>query len=69
MSEELKRIQNFAAKQATRDEIKIMIKDFLWDDKTGLPESFAPEEIDYKTEEVFRHMILTEKSSRLSIGV
>jgi len=55
--EELGRIQNFAAKQSTRDEIKVKIKDFLWDEKTGLPESFAPDEVDEKTEAVFLHLI------------
>ena len=49
---EIDRIQNFAAKQGTRDEIKIKVKDYLWDEKTGLPESFAPEEVEDKTEEV-----------------
>lgn len=57
LSKELARIQNFAAKQGTRDEIKIKIKDYLWDDNTGLPESFGPEEIEEKTEIIFSHLI------------
>lgn len=57
VSEELARIQNFAAKQGTRDEIKIKIKDYLWDDNTGLPESFAPSEIEEKTEVISSHLI------------
>jgi len=62
---EIQRIQNFAAKQGTRDEIKIKIKDFLWDDKTGLPESFAPDEVEEKTEMVFQHLILSQRNEVL----
>ena len=58
---ELQRIQNFTAKQSTRDEIKIKIKDFLWDDRTGLPESFAPKEVDDKAELVFKHIFLSQQ--------
>ncbi|MFT7223412.1 MAG: type I restriction enzyme R subunit [Cellvibrionaceae bacterium] len=57
LNAETSRIQNFAAKQGTRDEIKVKIKDFLWNEKTGLPESFAPEEIEEKTEVIFSHLI------------
>lgn len=62
LNAEITRIQNFAAKQSTRDEIKIKIKDFLWDEKTGLPESFAPYEVEEKTEAVFRYLVITQKS-------
>ncbi len=57
VSVELTRIQNFAAKQGARDEIKVKIKDYLWDDNTGLPESFAPAEIEEKTEVIFSHLL------------
>ncbi len=59
IKEELGRIQNFAAKQSTRDEIKVRIKDFLWDEKTGLPESFAPAEIEEKTDVIFSYLIVS----------
>lgn len=62
LKEELKRIQGFAAKQGTRDEIKVRIKDYLWDEKTGLPESFATEEIEEKTEVVFAHILMNAKN-------
>lgn len=65
LNAELARIQDFAAKQGTRDEIKVKIKNFLWDDKTGLPESFAPEEVDEKTEAVFGHLIVASKNGTL----
>lgn len=57
VSEELARIQNFAAQQGTRDKVKIKVKDYLWDDNTRLPLSFAPAEIEEKTEVVFTHLI------------
>ena len=28
--------------------IKVKIKDYLWDEKTGLPESFVPDEVEGK---------------------
>lgn len=60
---EVDRIQNFTAKQSTRDEIKIKIKDYLWSEKTGLPEIFEPEEVDEKTELVFKHLLIANKNS------
>lgn len=64
---ELARIQDFAVKQGTRDEIKVKIKDFLWDDKTGLPESFAPEEVEDKTEAVFNHLLIAARKANISM--
>jgi type I restriction enzyme R subunit len=65
LSDELRRIQDFAAKQGTRDDIKVKIKNFLWDDKTGLPESFAPEEVEDKTEAVFGHLMVASRNGTL----
>lgn len=69
LNSEVQRIQNFAAKQSTRDIIKVKIKDFLWNDKTGLPESFAPEEVEEKTEAVFRHLLIASKNSAFEAEV
>ncbi len=41
VSEELALRQNFEPKQGARDEIKTNIKDYLWNEKAGLPESFG----------------------------
>jgi type I restriction enzyme R subunit len=62
---ELARVQDFAAKQGTRDDIKVKIKNFLWDDKTGLPESFAPQEVDEKTEAVYKHLLIASRSNAM----
>jgi type I restriction enzyme, R subunit len=55
---EIAKVQDFFAKQATRDDVKVRIKNYLWDDKTGLPESFAPEEVEVKTELIFAHVLM-----------
>lgn len=46
-------INNWKDKQSTRDFIKSKVRDFLWDDKSGLPSSYSEEEIDLKTDEIF----------------
>jgi len=66
---EVDRIQNFTAKQSTRDEIKIKIKDYLWSEKTGLPEVFAPEEVEEKTELVFNHLLIANKNSMSAVSL
>jgi type I restriction enzyme, R subunit len=63
LHEEISKIQDFFAKQSTRDEIKVAIKDFLWDDTTGLPDSFAHEEIEEKTEIIFAHVLMGARGS------
>lgn len=58
LQKELSKIQDFRAKQGTRDEIKLTIRDYLWNEKTGLPESFDPDEIESKTEAIFEYVYL-----------
>lgn len=48
-------IDNWREKEATRDSIKLEIKDWLWKD-TGLPESYSTEEISQKAEVVYAHI-------------
>jgi len=55
-AEKLK-IDHWCDKEATRDAVHTAIRDFLWDDSTGLPlGSYGEEDILAKTEEVFRHV-------------
>lgn len=49
-------IQGWRAKEATRDAIRQEIYDFLFDENTGLPESYTPEEIQLKSQIVFAHV-------------
>lgn len=46
LQEQLAAMQDFAAKQATRDQVKVAIRDYLWDDSTGLPGSYEQLEVE-----------------------
>jgi type I restriction enzyme R subunit len=61
LKQQLAAMQDFAGKQATRDAVRIAITNFLYDDRTGLPESYATEEVDLKARAVFAH-VLTQHS-------
>jgi len=50
------RIDNWREKEATRDSIKVEIRDWLWKESTGLPESYTEEEIAQKAEVVYAHI-------------
>ena len=51
------RVDHWRDKEATRDAVRVTIRDFLWDDNTGLPvNAFAEEDMEMKIEEVFRHI-------------
>ena len=55
-AEKLK-IDHWRDKEATRDAVQIVIKNFLWNDQTGLPvEAYSEEDVEEKSEEVFRHV-------------
>jgi type I restriction enzyme R subunit len=49
-------VDNWREKQATRDAIKIEIKNFLWNEDTGLPASYSVVEIEQKAEAVYAHI-------------
>lgn len=56
MAEKLK-IDNWREKEATRDAVRTAIKDFLWDEKTGLPvDSYDENDVVKKADEVFTHV-------------
>jgi len=53
------KIDNWQAREATRDDVRITIKDFLWSDGTGLPvKSYSEKEVDEKAEDIYRHTIV-----------
>jgi type I restriction enzyme R subunit len=59
--EELKaeklRVDQWRDKEATRDAVRVTIRNFLWSDKTGLPvESYTPDDVNTIYEDVFRHV-------------
>lgn len=43
----------------TQDAMRQTIYDFLYNDETGLPESYTPEEIAQKSQLVFAHIYRT----------
>jgi type I restriction enzyme R subunit len=49
-------IDDWRAKEQTRDEMRQAIHDFLYSDTTGLPESYKEPEVDAKAEAVFEHV-------------
>jgi len=51
------RIDHWCDKEATRDAVRVTIRDFLWSDKTGLPvESYTEDDVKTISNEVFRHV-------------
>jgi type I restriction enzyme R subunit len=56
LEERKQQIQDWRAKESTRDAIRQEIYDFLYDDETGLPESYSDEEIGQKSHIVFSHV-------------
>jgi type I restriction enzyme R subunit len=49
-------IEDWRAKEQTRDDLRQAIHDFLFSDATGLPASYDDNEIAAKTEAVFAHV-------------
>lgn len=49
-------IDDWRAKEQTRDEVRQAINDFLYSDATGLPETYGEDEISAKTEAVFAYV-------------
>lgn len=50
------RIEQWRDKEATRDDVHVAIRNFLWDDRTGLPEtSYGEDDVTERIEAVFRH--------------
>lgn len=67
LREELTRIRDWEKKQATRDQVKQTIFDFLYSDETGLPESYSEDEITMKSNLVFGHF-LTQQQHGLELA-
>ncbi|MFT9349441.1 MAG: type I restriction enzyme endonuclease domain-containing protein, partial [Gluconobacter japonicus] len=61
LKQQLDAVQDFAGKQATRDAVRVAITNFLYDDRTGLPQSYELNEVDLKAQAVFAHL-LTRRS-------
>lgn len=57
LKEKLKKLYKWQDKEPTRDAVNVLIKNFLWDDKTGLPvDCYTQLDVNKKTEAVFYHV-------------
>jgi len=51
------RIDHWTDKEATRDAVRLAIRDFLWSESTGLPvDKYTEEDVQTRAEEVYRHV-------------
>ena len=50
------RVDQWRDKEVSRDAVRVTIRDFLWDDATGLPGSYTDGEVTARSDEVFRHV-------------
>ena len=57
LKEKLKNLYSWQDKEPTRDKVKVLIRNFLWDEKTGLPvEYYSQSDVDKTAEAVFYHV-------------
>lgn len=51
------RVDQWRDKEATRDSVRVTIRDFLWSDVTGLPvDQYTEADVQARADEVFRHV-------------
>jgi type I restriction enzyme R subunit len=51
------RVDHWREKEATRDAVRLTIRDYLWDDATGLPvDAYTERDVNEKAEAVFQHV-------------
>lgn len=51
------RVDHWRDKEATRDAVRLAIRDYLWNEKTGLPvDTFAEDDVEARADDVFRHI-------------
>lgn len=57
LKQEKLRIENWREKESTRDAVQVAIRDFLWDDSTGLPVAvYSEDEVLLRAADVYRHI-------------
>lgn len=57
--------QDFAAKQTTRDQIRVTIRNYLWDENKGLPIAYKEPEIEAKADAVLAHLMTQARQGSL----
>jgi len=57
LKEKLKDLYKWQDREPTRDDLKVLIRNFLWDDASGLPvDYYTQNDVDKKAEAVFYHV-------------
>lgn len=57
LKDEKLKIDHWRDKESTSDSVKTAIRNFLWNDQTGLPvDCYTEEEVSVKSEDIFRHV-------------
>lgn len=58
LKKEKLRVDHWRDKEATRDAVKVAIRDFLWSDETGLPvQTYGEHEVKAIAEQVYKHVV------------
>ena len=60
---EFARIREWHKKEATRDGVKRMILDFLYQEDTGLPSAYSQDEVVMKSDMVFGHFMARQQQA------
>ncbi|MBT1073948.1 type I restriction endonuclease subunit R [Geobacter grbiciae] len=50
------RVNHWRDKEATRDAVRLAIQDFLWNEATGLPETYSEADVQDRSDAVFLHV-------------
>ena len=57
LKEQKLRVDHWRDKEATRDAVRLAIRDFLWNDSTGLPvNQYTEDDVQTRAEDVYRHV-------------
>lgn len=57
LKEKLKDMYKWQDKEPTRDDVKVLMRNFLWDESSGLPvDYYTQSDVYKKTEDVFYHV-------------
>jgi type I restriction enzyme R subunit len=63
LQSQIEAMQDFTATEQTRNGIKVLIQNYLWDEKYGLPASYDQPEIAEKTDAVFAHIVMQSRQA------
>jgi type I restriction enzyme R subunit len=69
LQEQLARMQDFMATEQTRADVKVVIRNYLWDEKQGLPGSSELPEVESKTDAVFANIAMQARQSNWQHGL